>query len=93
VALTITFNEPLDPASARNSGLYHIATGVKKHRKMVYSRAVPIGSVIYNDSARSVTVNMAKPSQGKGSVQLTVAAGMLGANGAVSPSAFTTIVR
>jgi hypothetical protein len=91
VALTVSFNEPLDPHSAANSGLYRVSTGVKKHRKTVYSKAVPIQNIIYNDSNRSVTLNLARPS--KGSMELTVGAGIVGADGVSSRSAFTTIVK
>jgi hypothetical protein len=64
---------------------------VRKHRKMIYSKAVPIANVIYNASARSVTVNLARPS--KGSVQLTVGAGIANVDGIASRSAFTAIVK
>jgi hypothetical protein len=90
-AITVSFNERLNPQSAINLGLYHVATGVKKHRKMVYSRAVPIANVTYNDSTRSVTLSLAKPSTAR--MQLTVGAGIVGANGASSQSAFTTFVK
>jgi hypothetical protein len=90
-ALTVTFNEPLKPDSATSSGLYHVSAGVKKHRKMVYSKAVPIVNVVYNDSAHSVTINLARPS--KGSFQLMVGAGIVGADGVSSGSTFTTIVK
>jgi hypothetical protein len=58
---------------------------------MIYSKAVRIADVVYNDSARSVMVSLARPS--KGSVQLTVGAGVVGADGVSSRSAYTTIVK
>jgi hypothetical protein len=91
VTLTVHFNEPLDPDSASNFGLYHVYSAVKRHRKTVYSKPVSIRNVIYNASTISVMVNLARATSG--SVELTIAAGIVGANGGPGSSAFTTIVK
>jgi hypothetical protein len=90
LSLTVSFNEPLNSTGATNLGLYRVLGGVKKHRKTVYSKALAIRSATYDDSARTVTVNLAK--RFKGSMQFTVGAGIPGANGASSTRAFTTVV-
>jgi hypothetical protein len=47
--------------------------------------------VSYNDGARTVTINLAKPY--KGAVQVTVQSGLVAANGALSDRAFSMVVR
>jgi hypothetical protein len=86
----MTFNEPLNPASAANLVHYRVLGGVKKHRKTVYSKGLAIRSATYSDSVRSVTISL---KSFRGSMQLLVGPGIVGANGASSTSTFTTVVK
>src|SRR5262249_22235060 len=52
-ALSIDFNQPLDPASASDLGLYHVFKGTKQKRKTVYRRALKVRSVSYVSSSNS----------------------------------------
>jgi hypothetical protein len=64
---------------------------VKKHRKTVYIRPMPIKSVTYDSSAPSVTLNLARPLTG--GAQVTVQTGIVAADGQASDDAFSMIVR
>ena len=50
-AISVGFSEALSPGSATNLGLYRVFVGVKKKRKLVYTKPLKIKSVTY-DGAR-----------------------------------------
>jgi len=90
-SITIAFDETLNPGSAENMGFYSDVLGaVKKHRKTVYTKGVPIRGVTYDGIAQTVTITLAKPY--KGAVQVMVLAGIVGTNGTSSSGAFSTVV-
>jgi hypothetical protein len=74
-----------------NLALYSVLGAVKKRRHTVYSRGVVIGSTSYDPGARTVTINLAKPY--KGTVQVTVRSGLVGANGASTTGTFVSIAQ
>jgi hypothetical protein len=88
-AISVAFDESLDPASAENPGLYLVLGAVKKRGKTVYSKGVAIGSVRYDGNARTVTISLARPY--KGGVQVTVHGGILGTNGLTDHDEFTAV--
>jgi len=67
-----------------------VALGVKKKRKLVFSKVVRIGEVTYDGNAHTVTVRLAKPT--KGTLQVTVFGGILAADGAFTSGNFLTRV-
>ena len=85
---TLTFAAPLNSASASNVGLYQVFEGltkvVKKHKEVLYTKALKIKTVVYNPSTRSVAITLAKPF--KGAVQVTIDPGLETADGATSSS-------
>jgi hypothetical protein len=89
-AITLAFNESLDAGSANSAGQYTVLGGVKKKGKTVYTKVLAF-TVKYDDGKHSVTVQLAKPF--KGSVQVTVRAGLRSASQAASQVAATEIVR
>ena len=90
-AITVSFNEALDPASAQNVGRYSVLASVKKRGKTVFSKRLGIRGVSYNNMAGTVTINLAKPY--KGVVQVTVLGGIAAANGTTSGGNFSAIVK
>jgi hypothetical protein len=90
-AISIAFNEALEPSSASNVGMYSILGGVRKKGKTVYTRGIGIKSVMYNPSSISVTISLAKPN--KGAVQVTVHGGLTATNGATSRSNVPLVVK
>ncbi len=88
--LTIGFNETLNPASAANSARYTLTRGVKKGRKMVFSKLVPLSTVSYNAGTHSVTILFAKPTAGP--IQMTVQDGIMSAEGAASSDDYVTVI-
>jgi hypothetical protein len=90
-AVSVAFNQPLDPASADNPGLYRVLRGVKKRKKTVYTKALKIRSISYVSSSDSVTIDLAKPL--KGAVEMTVDGAIEALDGAISNLDFTTIIR
>ena len=69
-SITIAFDATLNPGSAVNRGFYSVLGAVKKHRKTVYTKGVPLRGVSYNGNAQTVTITLAKPY--KGAVQVKV---------------------
>src|SRR5262249_15130196 len=81
---TITFNTPLNSASATNVALYQVLQGVKKvvkkHKQTLYTKPLPIKTVVYNPGPNTVTITLAKPYKGR--VQFAIRRGLEGADGA-----------
>ena len=90
-AITVAFDEALNSGSAGNLELYSVFLSVEKHRKAVYSKPLRIKDVSYNGSARTVTINLAKPY--KGVVEVTVHSGIVAADGQSSDEDFSAIVK
>ena len=67
-AISVGFSEALSPSSATNLGLYHVFVGVKKKRKLVYTKPLKIKNVSYNSATERVTINLAKPNKVKAEV-------------------------
>jgi hypothetical protein len=65
--------------------------GVKTRGKTVFSKSVPIRGFRYDDTAHTVTINLARPF--KGMVRLTIHPGIVAANGASSTGGFTALVK
>jgi hypothetical protein len=90
---TLTFDQPLNAASASNLGLYKVFKGVtkvvKKHKETVYTKALKIKSVVYNAGPDTVTILLAKSH--KGTAQVRIAPGLEGTEGATS-STITLLV-
>ena len=74
-----------------NPNLYRVFAGVKKRGKTVYSKALKIRNVSYNNTMHSVTINLAKSF--KGAVQVTVEAGLTAASGVSTSSGFVKVVQ
>jgi hypothetical protein len=83
---TLTFDQPLNAASASNVRLYKVFEGVakvvKKHKETVYTNALKIKSVYYNAGTDTVTILLAD--RHKRPAQVTIAPGLEGTNGATS---------
>jgi hypothetical protein len=89
--VSIAFDRDLDPSSARTAGLYLVLGAVKKGRKIVYSRNLPLKPPSYGAGTRKVTLVLARPY--KGVVKVTVRSGLKAANGATSPWEFSWIMK
>ena len=90
-AITISFDEALDPTSVGNLALYSVRRGLKKHRTTVYSKVLTITSVTYNGAADTAMIDLAKPY--KGVVQVMVHSGIVATNGQSSAEEFSAIIR
>ena len=90
-SITIGFDEALNPGSVGNLALYSVLGAVKKRKKLVYSKGVVIRSASYDPSARTVTINLAKPY--KDAVQATVRSGLVAANGTTTLTNFTATAQ
>lgn len=88
-AITNGFDEGMNSGSVGNRALYTVLGAVKKHKKTVYTKGVEIKDVTF-DGNTHVTIKLAKPY--KGAVKLTVAGGILSANGASSDVDFSAVV-
>jgi hypothetical protein len=90
---TLTFNQPLNAASASNAGLYKVFEGVtkvvKKHKETVYTKALKIKSAVYNAGPDAVTILLAR--RHKGPAQASIASGLEGTFG-VTSSTITLVV-
>jgi hypothetical protein len=93
-ALTVSYNEPLVPASASDSLLYQVFGSVtkvvKKRRETLFTRALALHGAGPGGTGNTVTVNLAKPF--KGMVKVTVQGTLQAANGASNAVVFTTVV-
>jgi hypothetical protein len=89
-SIIIGFNEPLDPASASNTGFYSLDSGIKKRHKLVFSKKVKIDSVSYDDNSHTVTIKLAKPA--RETLQVTVHGDIAAANGLYIGGDFTAVV-
>jgi hypothetical protein len=90
-SIILGFDEALDPGTAGTRRFYSLATGVKRHHKLVFRRGVKIGSVSYDGTAHAVTLKLTKPH--KGLIQVTVRAGIVAVDGVSSVGEFTAVVR
>jgi virginiamycin B lyase len=89
-AITVGFDEALDPPSAMNPAFYSLALVVKMRRRLVF-RVVRVGGIpAYNGADHSVTIRLAKPTKGR--IRVTVQGGIRAANGAVSSGNITVDV-
>ncbi len=64
-AISVAFDEALNPSSASNLSLYHVFKGVKKKKKLVFNRPLKIKTVSYLGSSSSVSISLAKPFKGQ----------------------------
>jgi streptogramin lyase len=79
----VTFDRALDPSSASNETLFVVDGAVTKRRKTTYSRPVRVASARYVPGTQGVILQLAKTYRGR--VQVTVRAGMTGADGVAAP--------
>jgi hypothetical protein len=90
----VAFDQPLSADSVSNVGLYQVFEGVtkvvKRHKETVYSKALKIKGVAYNPATNTVTITLSRPYTGR--VQVTIAPGLVGADGTTS-STITLDVR
>jgi hypothetical protein len=90
----IAFSVPLNPGSANNPGLYQVLEGVtrrvKKHKVTVYSKPLRIKGVLYDPGPNTVRIALAK--RFKGTVQVTIEAGLEAADGAMTSSSIVLVV-
>jgi virginiamycin B lyase len=90
---TLTFDRPVNSASASNVDLYTVFEGVtkvvKKQKETVYTKALKIKSVVYNAGPDTVTILLAK--RHKGPAQVSIAPGLEGPLGTTS-STITLVV-
>jgi hypothetical protein len=90
-SITVGFDEALKAVSAENSGFYGVFRGVKKRRKMVFTKRLAIRGVSYDASAHRVTISLAKSFKGK--VQVIVHGGIAAVDGAASSGDSSWIVK
>jgi Calx-beta domain len=90
-AVTIAFNEAMNPGSAGNSALYSVLGGVRRGKRMVYSKKVKLGTVSYDEGADTVSISLAKPY--KGQVRVSVDGILEALDGVAGSSAFSDVVR
>jgi virginiamycin B lyase len=90
-SITLTFNEALDPGSAESGALFSLASEVKRGHKIVFSKRVKIGRVSYDGTAYTVQLKLARPQ--KKTLMVTVGAGIVAADGILSLSDFTAVVK
>jgi hypothetical protein len=88
--IVISFNEALDPGTARKLGFYHLAAGVKTRHTLVFSKPLKISGVLYDGSTHQVTLKLTKPHRGV--VLVTVGPGIMAADGIPSFSNFTSVI-
>jgi hypothetical protein len=88
-AITVTFDEAVASASATNPGTYTLLGGVKKKRKLLFSKGLAMRRVDFDGDAR-VTISLAKPF--KGPVQVTVHGGVVARSGATSQGDVAKVV-
>jgi hypothetical protein len=90
----VAFDQPLSADSVSNAGLYRVFEGVtkvvKRHKETVYTKVLKIKSVAYNPASNRVTIMLSKRYKGTGEV--TIAPGLVGADGTTS-STITLDVR
>jgi Ca2+-binding RTX toxin-like protein len=91
ISITVAFDEALNPELVNNPGLYSVRGGVKAHGKTVHGKTVRIRAVNYDDTAHTVTINLARPS--KGLVQVTIRPGIVAADGRASDGSFSALVK
>ncbi len=90
-SITLAFDEALSQTSAESPGFYGLALGVKKRRKLVFSKHVNLGGISYDSNAHTVTLKLRKPT--KGTFQVVAHAGITAANGQASSGEFSAIVK
>ncbi len=94
-SIGVNFNEQLNPGSASHRNFYRVLAPVTRRvngRKVtVFSKSLGIKRVSPNSDADSVRIYLARPH--KGLVEVIVYHGLVGANGAVSPSNDSGFVR
>jgi hypothetical protein len=89
--ISVGFNQPANPASATNPGLYHAFRGVKKKGKTVYTKPLKIGTISYNSQTNSVTIKLARPYKGK--LELAVDGAIEALDGSISDVDFSTLIK
>jgi plastocyanin len=89
--VVVAFDEPLDPASANQTSHYTLRAGVKKRGKTAFTKPLRIGNVAYDDHMHTVMIMLARPF--KGTAQLTVHAGIAGANGLTTGGDSVLVVK
>jgi hypothetical protein len=88
--ITVTFDEAVTTGSVGNLGLYAALGGVKKKKKIVFSKGLAFTPVKFDGNA-TVTLTLAKPF--KGQVQVTVHGGVVANNGASTSSDVIRVVK
>lgn len=88
-SITLTMNEPLNPASGTSTALYRVLAAVKKHGKTVFGKAIKIKSISYAAGTETVTINLAKSQ--KGAMEVMIQPGLVAANGEATSAALTQI--
>jgi streptogramin lyase len=89
-SILLDFDEALDPGAAERVGFYSLASGVERGHQFVFSKGVKIARVSYDATARTVTLELAKPQ--KRSIRVKVRAGLVAADGMSSTRDFTAVV-
>jgi hypothetical protein len=88
--IVLSFDEALDPASARKRSRYGLAEGVPGVPMIVFTQKVKIARASYDSAAHAVRLKLAVPQ--KQPVRVTVRAGLMAADGMTSSSDFTAVV-
>jgi virginiamycin B lyase len=89
-SILLRFDAALDPGAAGRVGFYSLSSGVKRGHLFVSSKGVKIASVSYDPTARTVTLDLARPQ--KRTIRVKVRAGLVAADGMSSSSDFTAVV-
>jgi hypothetical protein len=90
-SLSIAFNEAMSPGSVSNVALYRFQGGVAKGRKVVFSKEVKVGHVVYDEAANTVSISLARPYGGQ--IRMSLDGFVEALDGVASDSAFSVVVR
>jgi streptogramin lyase len=85
--IIVAFDQPLDPSSAANLGLFVARGGVPRRHRTTYVQRLQV-RVSYKQGAISLTVMLARPYRGP--VQLTIGAGLRGATEVATTAPITS---
>ena len=88
--ITLGFNEGVVSSSAATPSFYSVFAGVKKHKKMVFTKAWNIEGVTYNSALDRVTIALAKPL--KGAFEVKVQGTIAASDGASGSVGFTKVI-
>ena len=90
-SITVVFDEPMNSSSVTSKSNYAVYGAVTKKKHTVYSKPVPIRTIIYSSSLHAAIITLSKPY--KGLVKVTVKSGIMAANGAILASSSVVSVK